>query len=83
MKRSAKIIQESSKEVNYHLDDKFCDATDLNFSMESNGIPPLVQFFFLKLLNFNKKYTIFEGDLADVRSDEKLLKMQTLYQTRY
>ena len=46
IKECAELLRESLKGVNFDLNDKFCDAAELNESWDTVQIPdPLLKFF--------------------------------------
>ncbi|KAJ8668266.1 hypothetical protein QAD02_009929 [Eretmocerus hayati] len=83
----ASSMENSLKKMNFDLDDRFCDVTDLRIAMDESTIPEPFKTLFSKLFNFdiaeaeNQKSTDWDGPIDSKRI--KLLRMKCLTQMMY
>ena len=71
MKQAALMIKNALLTVDFDLNDKFCDAKDLEESWENTKIPePLLQFF-ASFLNFDSKDFYSRHEVDDNNDDEQ------------
>ena len=79
--------RKSLQDVNFHLDDKFCDETDLKLSWGSFDIPEPYLMFLSKLFDVNKDdlskkqcdYDLIDSSLT-ISNEVKLLRIRSLFQ---
>ena len=68
--QSAKILRDSIMEIDFGLQDKFCDKHDLEKSWENIVIPPPVLTFFAVLFNFDANHFKANIENDDAESDD-------------
>ena len=93
--QAASTIKDALLNVDFNLNDRFCDAQDLEESWDSTKIPEPLLHFFASLFNFDHKefyvndeldQTVGEDDENSVSSkvsNEKRRKMNSLFQIMY
>ena len=95
VKSAAKLIRKALLEVNFNLDDSFCDAHDLSQSWRKTKIPDVLLTFFSVLMN-RSRVKLIEDDceidecvneynLDDEENDkhQSSMKVKSLFQIMY
>lgn len=98
IKESAKIIKQSLYQINFDLEDKFCDENNLSIAWDGMQIPSPLLTFFSELFNFNENYFEDSNEQhSDTDEDDplpppktskgcsktKTLKIKSLFQMMY
>ena len=86
IKECANILSDAMKNVNFNLNDKFCDECDLRLAWENIDIPDSFVSFFSTFFNFKMKNIYSEeenNDPSSSRNDVTLLRIKALFQIMY
>lgn len=94
LKQSANIFKEAFEEINYDLQERFCDANDLKFSMKNNNVPKtILNNFFSELFSFKRGFSENKSNTDDQETEEidefhdmqdvQYLKINSIFQSMY
>lgn len=69
VKEAGDIIRNAMQSIDFNLQDKFCDATELRRSWENTKMPDILLTFFSSLLKINKSH-LLQVDKVDFDQDD-------------
>lgn len=70
VKEAGNIIRQAMQNIDFGLQDKFCDATELRLSWEKTKMPDVLLTFFSSLFKINKSH-LLHIDQKDIEKDDE------------